>query len=159
MANKSRLNPPQLRNRSIKQRDFKSRMGLNQSSSRLYKTPSSNGSNNGDASVMIRRIETTDDDDENDVSVMQLNQSNLDESMASLGNMSMAGLSEKSVDVVKRVDRSQVSDGTSMYSATEDMVVKGGNTTVDDMNLSMAGLSDMSMSEVEIHRVGNASVI
>ena len=106
-----RVNSNQLRNRSIKQRDFKSKMGLN--ASKHYKTPSS-GNDSNDNSVIIRRVETEEDD--NDVSIVQLNNSNLDESMASLGNTSMASFADHSVDMVKKVNDSRVSDGTSMYS-------------------------------------------
>lgn len=88
------------------------------------------------------------------MSIVQLNDvSALDESMASLGNTSMAGFSEKSVEVVKRMNDSHVSDGTSMYSQGDVQVLKGGgagaNTTMD-MDMSMAGLSDMSMGEIDV---------
>lgn len=73
--------------------------------------------------------------------------------MASLGNSSMASYSERSVDVIKRVNASGVDD--SMMSGSDVQIVTGGagNTTIDDANISMAGLSDVSMGEVDIRRM------
>ena len=133
----SKQRAPALRNRSIKQRDFRSRQGVNRS-----RNLSVSGM---DSSVIIKRVSS--EEDENDVSIVNLNDSVSD--MASVGGQSMAGLSDASGgDVVKKVS-SGVSDGGSMYSASDVQVVKqGGDVTYDDMNNSMAGLSDVSMSDV-----------
>ena len=65
---------------------------------------------------MIRRVD--DDDNENDTSIMNLNNSAMDDSMMSLGNESMAGASETSRGGVARV-QSKVSDEDSMYSGSD----------------------------------------
>jgi hypothetical protein len=84
-------------------------------------------------------------EDENDVSIMNMNDS---VDMMSVGGQSMAGVSDGSGGGVVKI-RSGVSDGGSMYS-NSDVQVVGGTAAVEDMNTSMAGLSDMSMGDIDI---------
>ena len=71
--------------------------------------------------------------------------------MMSVGGSSMAGLSDGSGGGVKKVG-SGASDGSnSMYSGADVVVKRSGtnvNESTDDFNTSMAGLSDMSMGEI-----------
>jgi len=122
-------------------------MGLNKS---VHARESSKDSSGGDTSVIIRRV--NDDDNENDVSIVNLNDS---VDMMSVGGQSMAGLSDGSGGGVVKI-RSGVSDGGSMYSASDVQVV-GGTNAIEDMNTSMAGLSDMSMGEIDVQKLGYAN--
>ena len=110
-----------------------------------------------DNSVIIRRV-GDDEDTVNDVSIVNLNQS---VDMMSVSGKSMASVSDTSAGGVVKVS-SRVSDGGSMYSASDVQVadvqiLNRGNTTYDDMNNSMAGLSDMSMGDINV-RGGNDSM-
>ena len=104
----------------------------------------SNTSDNDDnlADVSMADVSMTD-------AVNVLNDSS---SQVNATNTSMAGLSDGSNGQMQRVT-SKESDGGSMYSGTgDDVVVKkaGGNEVSQDMgNTSMAGLSDMSMGDIQ----------
>lgn len=114
---------------------------------------------------------SADGSDDGDVTIRRLNESVSD--MVSVGNESMAGLSDMNIKRPKHtinIDSSMMSDtsggqivkvtgaNTSMVSGTSGgriVRVTSANDT-SDMNMSMAGLSDMSMGEVQ--RVNNDSM-
>ncbi len=104
---------PALRNRSIKQRDFKSRKGA-----------SSRASTDFNTTTIINRVREPAEDD-NDVSIVNLNESTMSD-MMSVGNMSMAGVSDASGSKVKRV-ATETSDDGSMYSGNDVQIVRNNN--------------------------------
>ena len=93
------------------------------------------------------------DDSVNDVSIMQVNNLNdsvnesMNMSMASV-NQSMAGISD--TDNTKSMVRVESKPTDESYiSSNEDVVVKKADVSMaSDVNMSMAGLSDMSMTEI-----------
>ena len=93
-----------------------------------------------------------------DVSICNLNDS-MASDMMSVGGQSMAGLSDNSGGQqygVRQVTDSSA-DKTDMLSDADVKIVRAnGDTTFDDMNNSMAGLSDVSMGEIQ--RVNDASM-
>ena len=130
-------------------------LGVNVSGMHSRGHSSSDGAD--DNSVIIRRVGDV-DESVNDVSIVNLNQS---VDMMSVSGQSMAGVSDTSGGGVVKVT-SRVSDGGSMYSGSDVQVadvkiLNRGNTTFDDMNNSMAGLSDMSMGDINV-RGGNDSM-
>jgi hypothetical protein len=84
--------------------------GMNKS---MHTKESSKDINGGDTSVLIRRV--SDEDNDNDVSILNLNDS---VDMMSVGGQSMAGVSDGSGGGVVKM-RSGVSDGGSMYSGSD----------------------------------------
>ena len=104
-------------------------MGLNSSVAGLNSSAhnrSLSGSS-GDNSVIIRRL-SNDDENENDTSIVNLNNSAMDDSMMSLGGESMAGASDTSRGNVARV-ATHTSDGGSMYSGNDVEIVGRADTT------------------------------
>ena len=105
-------------------------------------------------STVIRSISTGDTGDDAladtsmaDVSMMSLNDDSQMMGVNNAGNTS--GFSDSSAGGVQKI-RGDISDGGSMYSGTGDdvQVKRGGNDVSQDMNNSMAGLSDMSMGDI-----------
>lgn len=136
----------QLRNRSIKTRDFKS----GGSAARRF-TANLGLKNRGrqTTDVSVRRMTSEDDDN-----VQALDQSY---DMMSVGGSSMAGMSDASGGSgVERIGQTADDDfDGSMYEGASDVqVVKQDNDlTFDDVNTSMAGLSDASIGDIQ--QLGN----
>lgn len=72
----------------------------------------------------------------------------------------MAGISDTSGGGVRKVTSGTSDNDTSMMSGGDVQVVKaaGPDVSTDDINMSMAGLSDMSMGEINRVASGNDSM-
>ena len=108
-----------------------------------------------DDTDIIRRVDT--EEEENDVTVANVVNDSMSVDMASVSVLSMAGVSDASGIVIKEVS----SAGSQSSGSSADVhVVRQGDVTaaVDMTNNSMAGLSDVSMSEVRRVNNGNDSV-
>lgn len=143
-----------LRNKSIKARDFTSRASKDKGVNRMS-NDSIIGINRLSGQSMASAASMASLNESADVSIMNLNDS-MASDMMSVGGQSMAGISDGSQNYGVR----QVTDSSADRLDTEsnqDVIVRAnGETTFDDMNNSMAGLSDVSMGEIQ--RVNDASM-
>ena len=99
------------------------------------------------ANSSIRRITGSDEDE--DTEIKALDTSTVSD-MMSVGGVSMAGVSDASSNV-QVVGGGHSDYDASMYdqSTSEVQIIKNNdNSVVDALNTSMAGMTDMSMSDV-----------
>ena len=154
-----KTNQPRLRNKAIAARDFSGRnnravgaFGLQSNSlnasSRLGKSSINLLSVSGtSANSSIRRINGSDEDE--DTEIKALDASTVSD-MMSVGGDSMAGISDAS-SIVQVVGGGNSDYDASMYdqSTSDVQIIKNNdNSVVDEINTSMAGMTDMSMSDV-----------